>query len=266
MLTAEEWNVISIIIAIILFISAGLGFAYNGYKKWKQTDRTEESRVRSGKFEFCFGIILFVLAVICVCVLTALVKNNIIVKPTLATELSESKEPSTSDTIERTYVSDQLYHGSTYSGYVNELRQPDGKGTMEYSNGTEYTGDWVNGVRQGQGKMRYDNGVYDGEWQNDQKNGKGTYVWTDGKKYEGAYVDDVRNGEGIFSGWVDLTNGYTGTYYGKSENDQFNGYGSFLFDNGDKFEGVYKENLFWNGTYTQKDGSQYEIVNGTPQL
>lgn len=267
MLTAEDWNVVATIIAIVLFIVAGPSFAYSGYKKWRQTDRTEESMVRSGKFEFFFGIILFVLAIVLVLVLIFLVKNNIIVDSSSSVEPSGTGGASSSGLITNgTYISDWLYQGSTYSGYVNELRQPDGNGTMKYSDGTEYTGDWINGVRQGQGIMKYNNGIYDGEWQNDKKNGRGTYTWNDGKKYEGAYADDVRSGEGVFSGWVDLTNGYSGTYYGKSENDQFNGYGKFLFDNGDKFEGIYKENLFWSGTYTQKDGSQYEIVNGKPQV
>lgn len=261
-MTAEDWNVVATIITIVLFIVIGPRFAYSGYKKWKQADRTKESTVKSGKFEFFFGIILFVLAIVFVFVLIFLVKNRIIVESPDPIDLN-LPEPTDSS---GTYVSDQLYRGATYSGYVNESRQPDGKGTMKYSDGSEYTGDWVNGVRQGQGKMKYDNGVYEGEWQNDKKNGRGTYTWNDGKKYEGAYADDVRSGEGVFSGWVDLTNGYSGTYYGKSENDQFNGYGKFLFDNGDKFEGIYKENLFWSGTYTQKDGSQYEIVNGKPQV
>jgi len=265
-LTPEKYSVVGTIIAIILFIVTGPSFAYSGYKKWKQPDKTGKTVVGSGEFEFFLGIILSVLAIIFVFVLIFLVKNDIIVEPPISTEPLESTAPSASDAGKgRAYVSDQLYQGSAYSGYVNELRQPDGKGTMKYSNGTEYTGDWVNGVRQGQGKMKYDNGVYEGEWQNDQKNGRGTYIWNDGKKYEGTYVDDVRSGEGIFTGWVDLTNGYSGTYYGKSKNDQFDGYGSFLFDNGDKFEGIYKENYFWSGIYTQKDGFQYEIINGKPQ-
>lgn len=257
----EKWSVVGTIITIVLFIAAGPGFAYKGYRKWRLTEK------ESGKFEFFLGIALFILAIIFAFVLISLVKNNAIVEPPIPTEPETITEPTVSGTSKvGVYVSDQLYQGSTYSGYVNELRQPDGKGTMKYSNGTEYIGDWVNGVRQGRGKMRYDNGVYDGEWQNDQKNGKGTYIWNDGKRYDGAYEDDVRSGEGVFSGWVDLTNGYSGTYYGKSENDQFDGYGKFLFDNGDIFEGIYKKNFFWTGTYTQKDGSQYEIINGEFQL
>lgn len=203
-MTSEEWGIVASMVAIIIFTGTGIPIAYGGYKKWKQVDLIEDKRKKSGKFEFFFGIILVVLAIICVVVLIFLVKNKIIVKPSTPIEPLESIEPleatelSASDADGRIYVTDQLYQNSTYSGYVNELRQPDGEGTMEYSNGNEYTGDWVNGIRQGKGTMKYDNGIYEGEWKNDKKNGEGTYTWNDGKKYEGAYVDDVRSGEGVF--------------------------------------------------------------------
>lgn len=266
-MTAVGWETIGSILAIITFLATGLGFAYRGFKKWKRAETTEESKVRWGKFEFGLGIAFFVAAVIVICVLISLLGDHSednTSSPSPSIESANVTPPIESEAA-KTYVAGLLFHGATYSGYVNEDRQPDGKGTMTYSDGSEYTGDWENGIRQGKGTMKYSNGTYDGEWENDKKNGEGTYVWNDGKTYEGAYVNDVRSGEGIFSGWIDLTNGYSGTYYGESQNDQFNGYGSFLFDNGDKFEGTYKENLYWTGTYTRKDGSTYSIVNGKPQ-
>lgn len=269
-LTPEQWGVVSTILAIVLFILAGLRFAYTGFDAWKQAEQTvplDWAKIKREKNKFIFGLILCVLAIIFVIILIVLVKNGYLIsdpEPS-SSPPTESTDPPPATEATNVYVSKQLYHGAIYSGYVNEFRQPNGKGTMKYSDGSEYTGDWVNGVRQGQGTMTYNNGIYDGEWQNDKKNGKGTYTWNDGKKYDGAYVDDVRSGSGIFSNWVDLTNGYSGTYYGESKNDQFDGYGYFLFDNGDKFEGVYKENQYWTGIYTRKDGSKYEIFNGQPQ-
>ena len=183
------------------------------------------------------------------------------VMPTVSIISEDSVEPES----KAVYVRNMTFHGASYSGYVNESRQPNGLGTMKYSDGSEYTGNWVNGVQQGHGTMKYDNGVYEGEWRDGKKNGQGTYAWNDGRKYEGAYLNDFREGEGVFSGWRDSTNGYTGTYYGESKNDKFDGYGSFLFDNGDKFEGIYKQNLYWTGIYTRNDGSWYEVINGQPQ-
>lgn len=272
-MTREQLDTVGTILAIILFICAGPGFAYKGLETWKQAEQAvppDWPKIRWGKTAVILGITLFVLAIIFVAVLIVLVKNGIIVtgepKPSPAPP-AESTEPAAPAETKTAgiYVSNQLYHGAVYSGYVNKSRQPNGRGTMKYSDGTEYTGDWVDGIRQGQGTMKYDNGTYDGEWQNDKKNGEGTYTWNDGKQYKGAYVDDVRSGDGVFSNWVDLTNGYIGTYYGESKNDQFNGLGSFRFDNGDQFEGVYKENQYWTGTYTRKDGSRYKIINGQPQ-
>ena len=271
-MTAEQWTALGTILTIILFVFAGLGFAYKGLEKWKQAEQAvppDWGKIKWGKTAFILGLILCALSIVFVIISISLVKNGYLISgsepsPSPPIESAATTDPPVTEA-SKVYVSNQLYHGAIYSGYVNKLRQPDGKGTMKYSDGSEYTGDWVNGVRQGQGTMTYDNGIYDGEWQNDKKNGKGTYTWNDGKKYDGAYVDDVRDGKGVFSNWVDLTNGYSGTYYGESKNDQFDGYGSFLFDNGDKFEGVYKENQYWTGTYTKKDGSQYEIVNGQPQ-
>ena len=270
-MTNEQWNVIEIIIGIISLLGVGSGFKFlsAGLKNLNKFNDQD----KRGKLEVGLGISLTVIAVISIAVAIPLVKNNIIFKPTNGESGSNSSTEAEASVITdfssegtgRPYVEDQPYQGAVYTGYVNELRQPNGEGTMTYSDGRKYTGDWVDGIQQGYGKMIYHNGVYEGEWQNGKRNGKGTYTWSDGKKYEGTYVDDVRSGKGIFSGWVDLTNGYSGTYYGESKNDHFDGYGHFIFDNGDEFEGIYKEDVYWTGTYTRKDGSRYEVVNGKPQ-
>ena len=273
-MSTNTLNVIGTIIAIILFIGSGAGISYKGLKDWKKYDSSADTKAKWGKFEFFGGIVLIILAFICVIVLINLVADGKIVdgdgdnsEPTISTMTTAPPttiEQSTSETSD-IYVETMLYQGATYTGYINGFRRPNGEGIMKYTNGQEYTGNWVDGVQQGQGMMKYNNGIYYGEWQNGARNGKGTYTWNDGKKYEGQYVDGVRNGYGIFSGWIDLTNGYSGTYYGESENDRFNGSGYFIFDNGDMFEGIYKEDLYWTGVYTKSDGSSYKVVNGKPK-
>lgn len=266
-MTVEILHDISSMISIVSFIfSAGFGLAYKGLKNWK-SDSTKESREKWGKIDVCCGIASIIFAIVFVIGLGCFFTNN-------KTHINVASESSTTVPIETItpsgsesggyYVSNQSYLGAVYSGYVNELYQPNGKGTMKYSNGTEYKGDWVNGIRHGKGVIKYNNGIYEGEWINDKRNGEGIYTWNDGKKYEGTYVDDARDGYGVFYGWIDLTNGFSGTYYGESKNDEFNGHGKFYFDNGDKFEGDYKENRYWSGTYTRKDGSQFEVDNGKP--
>ncbi len=264
----EQWNAIGTVVGIISLIITIIGILYKFLKAWIKFGIPK-------KIDIIIGILSSISAIILVAFIITFVKNNIehikfppkttTITTTGTLPLTTAIESSDSNTDNSVYTTKQSYNGAVYSGYINNLRQPNGKGTMKYSDGREYTGDWVDGVQQGQGIMKYNNGIYEGEWYNGKRNGKGTYTWKDGKKYEGSYVDDVREGKGVFSGWVDLTNGYSGTYYGESKNDQFDGSGYFLFDNGDMFDGIYKENLYWTGIYTKKDGTRYNIVNGRPK-
>lgn len=83
-----------------------------------------------------------------------------------------------------------------YEGEFLKLNY-NGKGTMKkYSSSTgdlewEYTGDWKDGKKCGQGTMTYANGdVYKGEWENDKKNGQGTMTYADGGEVTGIWKDD----------------------------------------------------------------------------
>lgn len=263
-MTGEQLSIISSIIGILMFLGSLLGFGFNGLKAWLKGDATEEAKVKWGKIQVGIAVIGFVIAVTGILSFWYFAANSKGIVDNI-NDTDNTDDTNDTDDIKLVYVSNQLYQGATYSGYVNEQYQPHGKGTMKYSDGKEYKGDWVNGIKQGQGTMKYNNGIYEGEWKNDKKDGKGTYVWNDGRTYEGLYENDVRSGDGVFSGWVDLTNRCSGTYYGESKNDQFNGSGKFFFDNGDKFEGIYKENLYWTGIYTRKDGSYYKVDGGLPQ-
>ena len=47
--------------------------------------------------------------------------------------------------------------------------------------------------------MFYSNGdKYDGEWMNDLKQGDGKYVWKNGSRYEGEWLDDLMDGLGTY--------------------------------------------------------------------
>ncbi|CAF0934545.1 unnamed protein product [Rotaria sordida] len=68
----------------------------------------------------------------------------------------------------------------------------------------EYSGDWVDDVRTGQGVYVYAGGShYEGQYKDNKKHGKGTFVWGPdtkyaGDKYTGDWVDDVRTGQGVY--------------------------------------------------------------------
>ncbi|XDV44656.1 hypothetical protein PO909_012905 [Leuciscus waleckii] len=87
-----------------------------------------------------------------------------------------------------------------YSGqWLNGIQ--DGKGThtwfckrvpcSQYPRMNEYTGEFVQGMRHGQGQFLYASGaVYSGEWKHDKKHGQGKYTFENGRVYEGKFNKD----------------------------------------------------------------------------
>ncbi len=158
---------------------------------------------------------------------------------------------------------DERIFGGTYAGdLVHDI--PEGKGTIR-NNSSYYDGEWVQGVRDGNGteyidygiaKMKYEGEwkgnkedgygkmimkvlwfemTYEGEWKAGVRDGFGKYVDRDGNVYEGEWVDDHPNGQGkIF-----FDNG--GTYEGQVRDFQPDGYGIAISSSGEKYEGVWSE-------------------------
>ena len=61
---------------------------------------------------------------------------------------------------------------------------------MQSPGGYEYQGDWVEGVKQGTGKITYPDGaVYEGQIVNGQREGQGTLTMPDGLVYVGLWRD-----------------------------------------------------------------------------
>lgn len=74
-----------------------------------------------------------------------------------------------------------------------------GQGTKNYSDGSEYTGQWINGKRDGVGKLtwRSGKGTYYGQWKEDLKNGYGEAVFPNGGSYRGEWREGKIHGYGI---------------------------------------------------------------------
>ena len=69
------------------------------------------------------------------------------------------------------------------------------RGLYTYANGDQYTGDFVEGNREGHGTLVYANGnKYLGEFHNDVRHGEGRFYWESGNTYIGEYVNDRRTG------------------------------------------------------------------------
>ena len=77
---------------------------------------------------------------------------------------------------------------------------------LGYDDQTVYEGEFLNGLRHGQGAIVFENGdIYEGGWFEGQRTGpdgdatEGIYVAHDGKEiYQGGFLDNKRHG----NGWV----------------------------------------------------------------
>ena len=75
------------------------------------------------------------------------------------------------------------YHGD----YVRGLRV--GQGMMKFKDSSVYKGDWFQNKRHGQGMMYFLNGdVYSGQWEDGVKHGFGTYRFASGGEYRGEWT------------------------------------------------------------------------------
>ncbi len=123
--------------------------------------------------------------------------------------------------------------------------------TITETNGT-YTGDRVDGKKQGNGKFEWTDGsIYEGEFSEDKINGNGKLTIKDKGTYEGNFVDGKRSGNGTYL----FLNG--DKYEGEWKDDKMEGQGTYTFSNGDTYTGSFSDNKF-NGTGTyKKDNNTY---------
>lgn len=113
-----------------------------------------------------------------------------------------------------------------------------GKGKIEYDDGTLYEGEFINDEYHGFGKLKYENGnVYEGEFSKCLKHGKGEMIYDCKSIYEGEWENDKKHGKGEMI--YDTGNIYKGEW----ENDKKHGNGSFTRTNGIIYEGYWKKDL-----------------------
>jgi serine/threonine protein kinase len=113
-----------------------------------------------------------------------------------------------------------------------------GRVHIDWTNGNQFDGTLVRGVKQGTGQFVWANGHrYRGEWARDKPNGKGTIWFEDGGRYQG----DVRDGqpEGVGA----MTFPQNDHYEGHFSAGKPHGVGKMRFRNGDRYDGGFANGL-----------------------
>ena len=72
----------------------------------------------------------------------------------------------------------------------------DGVGVFTWADGSQYSGGWRNGLKNGKGTYSSPDGSYNGSWKNNKRDGYGTQLNQDGEKYAGGWSKDLKHGKG----------------------------------------------------------------------
>lgn len=180
--------------------------------------------------------------------------------------------------------------GSTYDGDVVKGKRH-GQGVFRWQDSImSYSGDWVQGVRTGKGRLDYDaegRSFYDGDWVKNIRHGFGARQYPSGNVYKGMWFSNARHGQGTMK-WIDRDQIYTGQwengiqhgmgqhiwllhrvpgsqypmrnmYDGEFVNGLRHGFGSFHYANGASYAGYWKNNMkHGKGKFMFKNGRIYE--------
>ncbi len=151
------------------------------------------------------------------------------------------------------FLDDTDWITKEYLSKAEEENRITGFATIPYNDGI-YTGDLVDGIAHGNGKLIYSDGsVYEGGWNNGHFHGKGKFTWESGQSYEGDFVDGKRTGFGKYI-WSDGD-----IYEGNFVDGMKDGYGKLTWSSGDVYEGYWKDgSRNGKGKMTWSNGNIYD--------
>jgi hypothetical protein len=151
-----------------------------------------------------------------------------------------------------------------------------GKGKMVYSTGHTYTGEFRNGMRDGEGIMTLplgrtvkgrfernalaegtytdsDGSVFTGRWEFRERSGRGTLKYPDGRVYEGDFKNGARSGKGVMT-WPSGRR-----YEGDFVQGRRTGKGTMTYPDGRVYTGDFSNGaLTGRGVMTSPDGKRLE--------
>jgi hypothetical protein len=131
-----------------------------------------------------------------------------------------------------------------------------GKGSIKYSNGDKYTGDFKNAQPDGQGIFTQISGtVYTGSFKNGMYNGLGTLEYPNYGVYIGNFVDNEKDGKGKLT---ELNGDYVD---GEWKNNKLNGQGKYYFKSTNTLiEGIFKDDKLVKKTIVSNQKDVSEII------
>ena len=138
----------------------------------------------------------------------------------------------------------------TYKGEYNVMGKRHGDGELTWINGDTYIGRFKDGYIEGRGTINFhDKTEYSGQWKKNKFHGDGTRRFQNGNVYNGNYVDGKRQGQGKCY----FANG--DMYVGDWKNDTIHGFGRYYYNNGHSFEGMFRDGKRnGRGKYQLTDG------------
>jgi hypothetical protein len=149
------------------------------------------------------------------------------------------------------------YYGPLAAGKLQ------GRGRLEWDNGTYYEGSFADGLFSGHGRYHFSNGVeYEGEFRQGLFWGKGELRYANGRVYRGDFVRNELQGKGR----LETPEGEA--YEGDFAKDNFTGNGIYIRKDGARYEGEFRNYVLnGRGRLTDKDGNVWEgtFVDGEPK-
>jgi len=136
-----------------------------------------------------------------------------------------------------------------YGGFKNGKRE--GEGKLILSDGVEYIGEFKDGDLHGTGKLSAANFSYEGDWRRNVKEGKGTMYLPEGDTVKGNFENDQLSGYCVYTHKKENI-----TFKGHISDGKRNGNGMLFGPHGSRYDGPWKDNL------RHGDSAEYMFEDG----
>lgn len=146
--------------------------------------------------------------------------------------------------------------GSEYTGQcLNGQLSGQGK-FQDATDGSIYEGAFLADKFHGRGRLTRSGYVYEGDFVGGVRSGQGKEVFDSGERYEGTFARGVREGTGVLR--APTANGAELSYEGSFKNGLLHGTGKMKIGPA-SFDGEFKQGVFSKGRVLDKDGRLLEI-------